>query len=1216
MNALSLNIRGVGESHKVKWIRTLKRKHKVDFIGLQETRIGDFNQIDVAGCWGSTDFDMAAMNPTGRSGGLLSIWDPQIFNKLSSVSSRHFIATTGDWNGFPGLTTIVNVYAPQSIADKRALWRELGSLKSSNDGIWVFLGDFNAVRKPEDRFNSRFCKHSASDFNNFISASGLNEFQMGGRKFTFLRNEGFKLSKIDRFLVCSKFLAIQAYYSVTALPRTHSDHSPLLLKPSDFIFKPPPFRFFNSWISKPNFDEVFDKAWTTFRGFGTADRFLLAKFKHVKQALRNWRMLESLTESGNLEQLKRLVDETEILAESRTLSEIERTTWKENKSKILELEHSLKLDLQQKAKAKWISEGDENSKYFHGIINSKSRKNKIHGLSINGTWNSNQSEILSEVHRHFSNKFKEKWPIRPQLRSQKFKALAPHQAWLLEAPFTMEELKSAVWCCGGEKAPGPDGYTFKLIKHKWEVMKSDIWEFVKFFERTGTFTPGCNSAFVTLIPKVPDPLILDEYRPISLIGSLYKIVAKMLALRLKMVIGSVVDEVQTAYISDRNILDGPLIINEVYSWAKRTKRKTFLFKVDFEKAFDSVNWNYLDSIMEQMQFGAKWRHWIQGCLSSSQASVLVNGTPSDEYPISKGVKQGDPLSPFLFILAMEGLNQVINNAKEKDLLTGTKLPNNIVLSHLFYADDAIFVGDWNVRCIKNLSAILKCFHLSSGLKVNFSKSRLFGINTTNPETLAMANVLGCSDGAFPFTYLGVPVGANMGLKKHWKPVIDKFQARLSKWKAQSLSFGGRITLIKSVLNSLPTYYMSLFKAPQGTIDILEKIRRKFLWGGGEDRNKIHWVNWTKIIAPIADGGLGIGTLKAQNLSLLIKWWWRLLNDKKSLWKDTITGIHKLNNKPANFIAGKTSRGVWCNIAKAVNHLQTINIDHTTLFRLIPGSNVKILFWKDIWCGNIPFQLKFPTLYNLEKIKCCTLLDRFSVNGFTWNWKHPLSNLNELDEILSLYRDIESLDGLVPSNYGFRFLPSSSGDYLVSSMRKIIDSKFILYKGPVIRWTNLAPLKARCFVWRAMLGRIPVQSLLHERGVSSSSQICVLCGNENETVNHLFIHCAFSKEILRWLFNWCGIRQQNCDSVLELIQFAKAWGTDSKLKDIWNSILYCYFWCLWLSRNDKIFKKIHVIPAKVEDAIMTTSFSWCKNRASTGCGNWAEWSCSPFNHLKP
>lgn len=221
---------------------------------------------------------------------------------------------------------------------------------------------------------------------------------------------------------------------------------------------------------------------------------------------------------------------------------------------------------------------------------------------------------------------------------------------------------------------------------------------VRSFEQRGEFSMGCNSSFISLAAKIKDPLSLSDYRPISLIGALYKIVAKTLAIRVKTHIGVCIDEVQSAFVEGRNILEGPLIINEVSSWALKSNWKILLFKADFNKAFDSVNWEYLDSVMAQMNFGLKWRRWINGCLRSARASVLVNGSPTAEFPLTKGVRQGDPLSPFLFIIAMEGLNVMMKAANEKGIFDGVHIPNtNISLSHLFYADDALFIGDWSKK---------------------------------------------------------------------------------------------------------------------------------------------------------------------------------------------------------------------------------------------------------------------------------------------------------------------------------------------------------------------------------------------------------------------------------------------------------------------------------------------------------------------------------------
>lgn len=155
---------------------------------------------------------------------------------------------------------------------------------------------------------------------------------------------------------------------------------------------------------------------------------------------------------------------------------------------------------------------------------------------------------------------------------------------------------------------------------------------------------------------------MPDYCPIYLIGCIYKVISKVLANRLKVDIGSVIDETQNAFIAGRNILDGPLMINELVSWLKKTNRKALLFKVDFNKAFDSLNWCFLVSIMEQLGFPPRWNQWIMGCLQSSRTSVLVNGAPTKEFMVSKGVRQGDPLSPFLFVIVMEALNVVMYKA--------------------------------------------------------------------------------------------------------------------------------------------------------------------------------------------------------------------------------------------------------------------------------------------------------------------------------------------------------------------------------------------------------------------------------------------------------------------------------------------------------------------------------------------------------------------------
>ncbi|GKF32652.1 RNA-directed DNA polymerase, eukaryota, reverse transcriptase zinc-binding domain protein [Tanacetum coccineum] len=198
-------------------------------------------------------------------------------------------------------------------------------------------------------------------------------------------------------------------------------------------------------------------------------------------------------------------------------------------------------------------------------------------------------------------------------------------------------------------------------------MEKDVVDAVSFFFTEGMFPKGRNASFIALIPKIQDAKVVKDFRPISLIGSLYKIIAKILANHLVMVLGDLVSEVQSAFIANKQILDGLFILNELIQWCKSKKKQTMIFKIDFEKAYDSVRWDYLDDVLEKFGFGSKWRGWIHNCLHSSKGSILVNGSPTDEFHFQRGLKQGDPLSPFLFILVMESLHLSFQNVVDEGL---------------------------------------------------------------------------------------------------------------------------------------------------------------------------------------------------------------------------------------------------------------------------------------------------------------------------------------------------------------------------------------------------------------------------------------------------------------------------------------------------------------------------------------------------------------------
>ncbi|GJX03963.1 putative RNA-directed DNA polymerase [Tanacetum coccineum] len=616
--------------------------------------------------------------------------------------------------------------APQAYSQKAALWASIESLINSMEAIWVIYGDFNAVRNSDERLGSHFDEGEANAFNDFISRAGLFDLPLGGRRFTRFSKDGNKVSKLDRFMVSQNFFDIWNDASVSVLCRTLSDHCPIILKVGRPNFGPKPFKVFDKWIGDAGFLVVISNAWASNFGHVTPDLKLKNKLKSLRLAIKSWTSSQIMTQKQVKEDLLRSLMEWDIKAEAGQINSIDvekREEW------LMDLDHLDQLhrdDLKQKSRLKWAVEGDENTHFFHSILKHKYANFNIKGIHVDGIWCESPDLIKEAVVRHFSSRFQEDNRSRPTFNSSLFRRVSVTEVNLLEANITMEEIKSAVWDCDGSKAPGPDGFNFKFIKSYWEIVKFNFLDCVKYFEATGNLVNGCNPSFIVLIPKKSEPFGFSDYRQISLISCVYKVISKILASRLAKVIPSIIGPNQTAFIEGRQILDGCLVANEILRMANIEDLNLMIFKVDFEKAFDSVSWNFLQDIMRQMGFGEKWRKWMGACLASASISVMVNGSPSKEFKMERALQ----------IAVLE--------ACSKGVYKGITLADGGAnLSLLQYADDALFIGEWSRLNAKNLILILKCFENASGLKVNLSKSRLFGIGIPINEVHEVASLLGC-----------------------------------------------------------------------------------------------------------------------------------------------------------------------------------------------------------------------------------------------------------------------------------------------------------------------------------------------------------------------------------------------------------------------------------------------------------------------------------------
>ncbi|RVX12744.1 LINE-1 retrotransposable element ORF2 protein [Vitis vinifera] len=352
-----------------------------------------------------------------------------------------------------------------------------------------------------------------------------------------------------------------------------------------------------------------------------------------------------------------------------------------------------------------------------------------------------------------------------------------------------------------DKDPGPDDFTIAVFQDCWDVIKEDL------------------------------------------------IIAKVLSGRLRGVLHETIHYTQGAFVQGRQILDAVLIANEIVDERRRSREEGVIFKIDFEKAYDHVKWDFLDHVLEKKGFSPRWRKWMCGCLSSVSYAILVNGSVKGWVKASRGLRQGDPLSHFLFTLVSDVLSRMLMRAKERNMLEGFR------------------------EELQTLKSLLLVFGHISGLKVNLDKSSIYDINLDQTHLSRLAEMLDCKASDWPILYLGLPLGGNPKACGFWDLVIERISSRLDEWQKAYLSFGGRITLIQSCLTHMPCYFLSLFKLPASVAAKIERLQRDFLWSGIGEGKRDHLVRWDVVCKPKAIGGLGFGNISLRNLALLGKWLW-------------------------------------------------------------------------------------------------------------------------------------------------------------------------------------------------------------------------------------------------------------------------------------------------------------------------------------------------------
>ncbi|KAM2004953.1 hypothetical protein FF1_000090 [Malus domestica] len=1014
-------------------------------------------------------------------------------------------------------------------------------------------------------------------FNQFIQDSGLIDPDLHNAQFTWsnFRDE-VVCRRLDRFLFSEGWEESFPHVRQKALARVTSDHCPIELNTSKVKWGPGPFRFENSWLHHPDFMNNIKEWWQSELVEGWEGYKFSSKLKLLKMKLQVWSKEVFGDTEKILKEVKANLEEIDIKEGRDGLDPVLKREREELRSLAEDLAWKEEVKWRQRSKVEWAKEGDGNTRYFHQIASGRRKRNFIERLE---TEDGRILEGAEEIEAETINFFKSLYSCNEEtcwgIEGINWSSINAGEADWLERPFEELEVHNAVFDCGKDKSPGPDGFSMHLFQRCWEILKGDILRVLEEFYENGIINAVTNETYICLIPKKPDSVKLRDYRPISLVTSLYKIVTKVLANRLKEVMGSTISPSQGAFVKGRQILDAVLVSNEVVEEVRQKKEEGLVFKIDFEKAYDHVDWSFLEDVLLRKGFGFRWRKWMLGCLGTANFSVLINGRPRGKFKASRGLRQGDPLSPFLFTLVVDVLSRMIEKAQGNHLIKGLRVGvDNVEISHLQFADDTIFFLNGHEENWNNLLLLLDLFGKVSGLKINKTKCSLVGINSDCEKIYRLASSWGCEVGAWPMSYLGLPLGGKPKSIKFWDPVVEKVELRLQGWKKAFLSRGGRLTLIQAVLGSLPVYYMSLFKVPCGVIRKLEKLMNGFLWEGVGEGKKFHLVKWGDVCKSKEDGGLGLGNLRFRNVALLAKWLWRFPLEPNSLWHKVIRskyGLHA-NGWDANPPRRGSSRCPWSEIsAGSPSFLPSC--------KFVLGNGERLRFWEDGWLEGGLLKDIFPRLFMLSTTKNLSIsrLTVHSLQSVSWNFDFR-RNLrdSEIEEVAGLLQKVEAVRLCLSRADRRRWILEGSGQFTCKSYFSFLrnnDSVHQFLPSPQI-WKAKVPPKVKVLVWLVALRKVNTCDQIQRRMPYTcfSPHWCVLCKSGEESVNHVFLHCPYSIQLWWNLLKEVGavwVIPKGCFELLST-EF-DALGKGRKAKSLWGSLLMALFWNIWRERNKRVFE---------------------------------------------
>ncbi|PKU65218.1 Putative ribonuclease H protein [Dendrobium catenatum] len=537
--------------------------------------------------------------------------------------------------------------------------------------------------------------------------------------------------------------------------------------------------------------------------------------------------------------------------------------------------------LLQRAKLKWLSKGEDDLKFLYARL--KKRRNHSSSTLVASEDPTIRQDLINSITQHFEKLFNATPPVNTleSFSIPKGNVIPSHLSHLLTVNVSDVEIKEAIFLGSSKSSPGPDGFNFEFYKSTWLITGPLVCKAVKSFFSKGYLPKMAKATAIALIPKSTHASNISDYRPIALCNVFYKIISKILASRMKEIMPFIIGNNQAGFIKKRIATDNILLASEILSdFKKSAKNKLMCAKLDIRKAFDSVSRAFILSKMKQKGFPSSFIHWVKACILDVHFSICIDGALEGYFNSSYGIRQGCPLSPYLFCIAMDVFSCLIDNDSNQDNFIGFH-KHGVNISHLLYADDLLIFGEASLNNRAALRKILDIFAKVSGLLVNHEKSQII-ISSYISNPMDFCEALHMPSYCVKMTYLGLPISVKKCSKYDFLPLMHSIANHLAGWKARLLSMGGRLQFLKYTVCNTIAYWIRGSIIPKSCIKTLSRICAKFLFFGDPEAKKLHLITWKRTCKPKLNGGLGIPDLIGLQFATMSSLLFRFYNSKSIL----------------------------------------------------------------------------------------------------------------------------------------------------------------------------------------------------------------------------------------------------------------------------------------------------------------------------------------------